>query len=276
MSQSDENASMPQSMRHKQILDVAADNPDASMSELASMVPSATPELVERVLEEYGDPASADDDTAEMETAATTEEQDESSESEDQRDHETMDPTETSEEPGSTSEETVETADELTKESTTSDEQAEEDTEQRYPSPEELTEKQRTTLRAVTHSPDVTQRELAEELDVSRATISNRLNDIDGFDWADRETFVSTVFGEVPDNTEDTMATEQDERQNAMEEFDERIAAIETKLASVEETESSAVFDDPELAHKVVHACMQADTISEDEELRILKSIIEE
>lgn len=267
---------MPQSMRHKQILDVAADNPDASMSELASMVPSATPELVERVLEEYGDPASADDDTAETETAATTEEQDESSESEDQRDHETMDPTETSEEPGSTSEETVETADELTKESTTSDEQAEEDTEQRYPSPEELTEKQRTTLRAVTHSPDVTQRELAEELDVSRATISNRLNDIDGFDWADRETFVSTVFGDIPDNTEDTMATEQDERQNAMEEFDERIAAIETKLASIEETESSAVFDDPELAHKVVHACMQADTISEDEELRILKSIIEE
>jgi len=52
------------SVRHKHILDTAAEHPDASMEELASMVPSATTDLVERVLDKYGDPAEdgPDDD----------------------------------------------------------------------------------------------------------------------------------------------------------------------------------------------------------------------
>lgn len=47
-------------MRYKQILGAAADNPDASVEELGSMVPSATADFVERVLEEHGDPAAED------------------------------------------------------------------------------------------------------------------------------------------------------------------------------------------------------------------------
>lgn len=52
---------LPQSMRHQRILDIAAKQPQASMESIGEEVPSATVELVEHVLEEYGDPA--DDDT---------------------------------------------------------------------------------------------------------------------------------------------------------------------------------------------------------------------
>ena len=71
MSTNDDSRSLPKSMRHKQVLDVAEDNPDASIKELASQVPSATVELVERVLEKHGDPAS-DDVPAESESGEAT------------------------------------------------------------------------------------------------------------------------------------------------------------------------------------------------------------
>lgn len=61
MSKTDSTVTLPKSMRHKRILDVAADNPDASVAELAEKVPSATTVLVENVLEEYGDPADTTD-----------------------------------------------------------------------------------------------------------------------------------------------------------------------------------------------------------------------
>jgi len=43
---------------------------------------------------------------------------------------------------------------------------------------------------------DATQTELGSELDVCAATISNRLNSIDGFDWQDRRAFARGVFGD--------------------------------------------------------------------------------
>ena len=48
---------LPRSVRHKRVLDIAAEQPDASMEEIAEEVPSATADLVERVLDDYGDPA---------------------------------------------------------------------------------------------------------------------------------------------------------------------------------------------------------------------------
>lgn len=59
---------VPKSMRHKRILDVAEANPDAPLQELAAEIPSATPDLVERVLDEHGDPANT---PAEEEPAAS-------------------------------------------------------------------------------------------------------------------------------------------------------------------------------------------------------------
>lgn len=62
------------SIRQQQILDAAADNPDAPMEDLADEIPSVTTELVERVLEEYGDPADDEQETP-PESADSTKEQ---------------------------------------------------------------------------------------------------------------------------------------------------------------------------------------------------------
>ena len=57
MSRSNANA-VPRATIHKQILTAAAADPDATMDELASQVSGATLAIVERVLDEYGDPVS--------------------------------------------------------------------------------------------------------------------------------------------------------------------------------------------------------------------------
>lgn len=48
---------VPRAVIHRQILDSASSKPEASLEELASEVAGASTDLVERVLEEYGDPA---------------------------------------------------------------------------------------------------------------------------------------------------------------------------------------------------------------------------
>lgn len=53
-------SSVPRAVIHKRILDAAESDPDASMDELAAEVPGASTTLVEKVLEEYGDPAEGD------------------------------------------------------------------------------------------------------------------------------------------------------------------------------------------------------------------------
>ena len=47
----------PRAMIHKKILDVAGDNPDASLERIADEVSGASVTFVEQVLDEYGDPA---------------------------------------------------------------------------------------------------------------------------------------------------------------------------------------------------------------------------
>lgn len=51
---------MPRAVIHKQILEVAKSEPDASMEKIADEIAGATPDLVERVLAEYGDPVDTD------------------------------------------------------------------------------------------------------------------------------------------------------------------------------------------------------------------------
>ena len=53
----------PRAVIHKRILDSAETEPDASLEALAAAVPGASPDLVERVLEEYGDPGSGPGET---------------------------------------------------------------------------------------------------------------------------------------------------------------------------------------------------------------------
>jgi len=62
------------------------------------------------------------------------------------------------------------------------------------PDPDDLTQKENETLKAIHYEPTATQQQVAEMLDVSRATVSNRVNAIEGFDWADRQSFVTSVL----------------------------------------------------------------------------------
>nr|WP_233563186.1 winged helix-turn-helix domain-containing protein [Haloarcula sp. Atlit-7R] len=270
MSKSTNGRTAPKSMRHKQILDVAAENPEASIAELASEVPSATAELVERVLEEHGDPAEAD---------------------------------ETDESPSESSAET-----------------------QSHPAPEDLSSTERETLRAIRQHPTASQRDLAEKLDVTASTVSNRVNGIDGFDWANRETFANAVFSdeqtdsmssdetealaseseppESPDapDTGDEQVSETDTEpddgdrsaavvetaagevnttlttfQSTVEDLSAQLAELEGQVETIADgggSLQSNPFQDPELVHKVVHACMNSEQISEEEELQILESLL--
>lgn len=59
MSRSTRPPSVPRATIHKLILDVAASSPEKSMEGIATELSGATTELVERVLEEYGDPADS-------------------------------------------------------------------------------------------------------------------------------------------------------------------------------------------------------------------------
>lgn len=231
MSKPEESRTQPRSMRHKRILDVAADDPEATIEEIATEIPSATPDLVENVLEKYGDPAS-DESSGTVDSGPTD----------------------------------------------TADGQSMTDSTDQPPHDHEnLSEPQLETLRAIAASPSATQRELAESLDVTAATVSKRVNDIDGFDWADRQEFVQSVLEtDVAPAPEETTMSTTDTDGESIDELTDRVVQLEERIDELaESTEANAVFDDPELLHKIVHACMDAETISEDEELRILKEFLQ-
>lgn len=262
--------SLPSSMRHRRILDVARQNPDASVDDLASMVPSATPDLVEHVFEEYGDPAAE----AAPSDASTDEETDTADGGSDETDD------------GAT--ETVD--DSTTGESTT------DTVSDGYPEPSDLSEKQREVLAVVAAEPTATQEEIGERVGVSRATVNKRVNGIEGFEWSERESFVDAVFDDPPapsvttdgGSATETPATDTretappeagaDEQTPVRADIEDTLGALQKRVAALEaardDGEASA-FDDPDLVHKVVHACMDAETISEDEELRILQALLE-
>lgn len=226
--ESDDRPPGPPSIRQQQILDVAADNPDAPMEDLADGIPSATTELVERVLEEYGDPGEEESETS----------------------HGGDDPANV--------------------------------TEDGTPDPADLSPKQREVLRAISKRPMATQQELADTLDVSGPTVCNRVNSIEGFDWDDRRTFVDAVFESepTPKGKETPMASNGTESNVALDQLTDRIRAIEQQLTdhtTADADEPRAAFDgfsDPDLTHKVAHACLTSDAITEDEELQIMKALL--
>ncbi|RXK47048.1 winged helix-turn-helix domain-containing protein [Halorientalis pallida] len=260
-------------MRHRRILDVARQNPDASVDDLASMVPSATPDLVEHVFEEHGDPA-AEEESPDASTPPAAD----SSEGGDAADG---GPTDAA---GDGTAETVDAG-------------AADSESDCYPEPGALSEKQRDVLAIVAAEPTATQQEIGERVGVSRATVNKRVNGIEGFEWSERESFVDAVFDEPPapgvttdgGSTAEPPSTDTDEAaptgvdgddpRSATAEVGTALADLEGRVAALEAardggSEGSA-FDDPDLVHKVVHACMDAETISEAEELRILRALLE-
>lgn len=229
----------PRAVIHKKILDAAESRPDASIKELANEVSGATAELVGNVLEEYGDPAeeSGDDDDAAEAPGET------------QRDERPDDPT-------------MSNAIQNTNSGFDQIDRA------------ELTDKQRETLRAIRDNPDATQADLADLLGVSGATICTRVNTIPGFDWEQRQQFVKTMFenGDHASNDEREM--------EPIDDLSDQVADLESEVAALKQrledrhSESTSALTDPELVHKITHACLNSDEISKDEELRILQDLL--
>ncbi len=352
-------------MIHRRILDVAESDPDASMAAIAEEVSGASPSLVERVLDEYGDPGRDPDPEDESMNAANTSppetepatdtdgSNDETGESPSDADGNSTDtddsPTDTE---GSTG------ADDSPTESGASTEPGESppepedsaadasaDTGGEAPTAADLSEKQRRTLRALYERPGASQGDLAEELDVTRATVSRRLNAIPGFEWGERRAFAEAVFGdgvrgESDDgagdattrettagdaatretaaddavNTEEgstTSGTDAGERESGtgpgdpgadnpeagdpgadnpeagdpgtddaiegeLADLEARVEAVESRVHATHDAdgEGAGAPLPPELAHKVVHACMESDRVTEDEELEVLRAFM--
>jgi len=313
----------PRALIHRKILDIASENPDASMEAIAEEVSGASITFVERVLEEYGDPAErgqaarqTEDEASGLSAAAmgpessngdsvaSAADNDGRVDAADERRGEAASDGGRQSHPadGEAAPNLADSAtgngsraagDDLTVESGTAtdgttdresvhDEPAAGDEERHadgtdddaatVPEPSELTDKQRETLVAVAERPSATQAEIAEELGVSRATVSKRLGSLDGFEWPDRAAFVDEVFeyrgGSSTGRTvADGPPVEPSERVAALE---ARIEALEAQLNGGETTEP-----DPELVHKVVHACMDAEYVSQEEELEILREIFQ-
>lgn len=238
-----ERQDSPRAIIHKRILDVAESRPDASVEVIADEIGGATADLVERVLGEYGDPAGETSGSGEQEPAMIENGQ-------------------------ATNAEETGTDDGLG----------------------DLTEKQRETLRLVHENPDASQADIAEALDVSRATVSRRLSDVPGFEWRDRETLTAELFDDDPGGgpdlgegddpeSEDEQVDGEDEQAHgedaadALERFDERLTALEEHLE--EAGDGRSITLGPDLGHRVVHACMESDRISEAEELQLLEALLQ-
>lgn len=237
----DESLTVPRAVIHKKILDVAGSHPDASIAELASEVNGASEDLIERVLDEYGDPAESSEGEDGVGNGTSEEQQAVSKQS-------------TTEAMSNASEQPI----------------AEDG-----PESVEITDQQRKLLNAIWEYPDATQEDIADLFDVSQSTINNRLNSIDGFDWEHRLEFIESMSDTNfhPDDAARKPISVQD-LSDRVTDLAEQVATIERRLDE-RATADSPLFDDPDLACKIVRACMNSDDITADEEDRILKGFIQ-
>lgn len=318
---------VPRAMIHRRILDVAGDAPDASMEAIADEVSGASIDLVERVIEEYGDPA--DRETASGSADGTTGSGHESTESptDDGPADASGSDVPTDAERGATDGTTDAERGTAEREETVMSQNATEPSEgepngggETRPDPDDLTEKQWETVRAVYENPGAPQEVIADRLGVTRATVSRRLNDLPGFEWSERKAFAESLFEDAETGTPgdgrpaetvagngvssdggsetspaagngaSSPAGNEDETGNGNEagngseakvgttaesgaDPSEAIADLERRVAAIEGNAESRSLP-PELVHKVLHACMESDRISEDEELELLRAFV--
>jgi hypothetical protein len=332
----------PRALIHKKILERAGEMPDATMAEVAGEVSGASTDLVERVLQEYGDPAAVESDpqgptasdggsasangatpatdagTVDGDQPGTGPEEDPSSAGEPTVETAASDAASAGPDDASPGEADAATGDGRADGKQTGEDQAGDQNvpdrdrdegdgpatdEQAVATPAELTEKEREVLEVVAERPAATQQEVADVLGVSRATVSKRASGIEGFDWQRRAAFVERVFddetltrGAGGSSTVDpgTLAradarTDGDRTSSpgdatgsgtssgATAEVLSRLDRIEDRLDRIESGDASGSdggITDPELAHKVVHACMESDHVDEDEELRVVAAVL--
>lgn len=245
----------PRAVIHKRILDLAGERPEASMAEIAESIGGASTDLVERVLAEYGDPAEADS-AADVAGAGADGRVDSNGGND-----ATMATEPSTEGDGA---ETAAAADGAANQGDTESAGPVEEVER-----DGLTDKQLEVLRAIHEHPDAPQRELGELLDVSASTVSTRLSEVPGFEWEDRWAFVSRLFDGATDGGQ--LAKADEDLRERVDELEARVEALGANASTAGGT--GAPFE-PELAHKVVHACIESERLSEEEELEVLRGLM--
>lgn len=254
----------PRAVIHKRILDVAGERPDASMTAIADAVGGASVDLVERVLEEYGDPGdgpeagnSAGTDAGEAIDAAAELDREPGAPGGDEA---VAGDSADDLEPGGGTATPAPAADGGGTTSPTSRDVL-----------DGVTEKQLEVLRLVHEYPDATQRELGERLGLAASTVHNRLSDVEGFDWEGRWEFVRPLFDGATDG-----GGEVAERETTSA-LRERVEVLESRVEELAARDSSGGDSSlpPELVHKVAHACLGSDRLDESEELEVLRALME-
>ncbi|MFB6069618.1 MAG: winged helix-turn-helix domain-containing protein, partial [Halanaeroarchaeum sp.] len=157
--------------------------------------------------------------------------------------------------------------------------------------PDDLTEVQLETLASIYEDPEATQAALADRLGVADATINQRLSTIDGFEWERRETLVSNLFegsdleldagtGRDQEPVTGGPVDVEEVESRLADLVDERTAEFSTRLRDVERSIDERLDGgdgrdadrlDDALLTKVVRACVTDDSITEEEERRIIE-----
>lgn len=303
------DSKLPRAVIHKKILDEAESSPGASVEEIATAINGASVALVERVFDEYGDPAASDElpdgaetsngelpdddgvsdgdasgggeSPVEVETAVGTEATETTEEDEGPTGVEPADGHGTANGDPSGGTVTAPSEDEpAMSRSEPNGSMSKTETNHVHQLAQqsvELTEKQREVLRAIRESPDATQSELANRFGVTQSTINNRLNSIEGFDWKHRHAFTESMLDDS-DTTESRDgdgdgAASDGQVSNRLDELAAQVATLERRLEEPARSAGSP-FDDPDLACKVVRACINSEDVTTDEEDRIMKAVI--
>ncbi|QPV64365.1 hypothetical protein I7X12_07055 [Halosimplex litoreum] len=231
---------------YRDVLDVARERPDASPEAVADEVDDVSAPFVERVFEEFGDPAGgdrrsegSDERTAEWSAGGAS---------------------------ADTGRDPTAEGDESDRGTDVSDDHS--------PGALDVTSEQRAVLRAVYERPTATQAEVAERVGTSRETVSKWLDEIAGFDWASRRAFVETVFGDGDGRSPSARDPAETESER------DRLAALEERVERLESTvadrSAPTATGDAETVRQRLHACLDADHISRDAELRIVRRVVDE
>lgn len=276
-------ASTPRAVIHKRILDIARDEPDASIEQIASEVSGATPDLVDRVLDDYGDPAEPKYMT----------QPDVSVDSLTDRQCEIL---RTILRNPDASQRTLAgylgiTAPTVSRhlnkipdwdwdrrldfakavvdedEESAAEESPDEDVGDAEPVGEEPVDQESTANRdepatdGEAPADGVTADENAESGDTEIEAAEPASTEV-------AETVIISTDGAGTDGVSTDVAKTD---QGTLERLDERISGLEQRFTK---TDTELVVDEPVLVQKIVHVCMDAETITEDEELRIIRALL--
>jgi hypothetical protein len=142
----------------------------------------------------------------------------------------------------------------------------------------DLTDAELEVPRAIHLNPTASQRTLADSLGLSAATISKRAANVDGLEWEHRESFVKELFESHPGPLNDGNNGQTNSSIAIIVDID-RISEDLTYIAEevdrlTADREANGCLEDLELAHKVIHVCMQSEEFSSDEELDLIRSIL--